>query len=331
MTGLDRFSNPPAEGLPAEGADGLYSQSWFPLCLSEDVPAGAVLGVEFLGGKAVVFRGREGGPARVLSGYCVHVGADLSVGEVVGERLRCRFHGWQYDGGGMCAATGIGDPVPPRARLFRFPAVERHGVVWAFNGEEPLFGVPGLPYREDELTVRRSVLPELPVEPWLVQAHTMDLQHLCLPHEFVLDDDPNDSVRIGAHSVGFDLRARMRDGERFDVRVDIHGTNIFWQTGTLEGRWFFWLAPLNIPGPGRSRAVFVYGARPEDGEDPKETEAFLDRARTAMMNLFDDDTPVLGTIRFRPGHLTHGDRTLARYLDYVRAYPRANPARDHLT
>ncbi|MBP2401171.1 hypothetical protein [Streptomyces syringium] len=215
--------------------------------------------------------------------------------------------------------------------MFRFPAVERHGIVWAFNGEEPLFDIPHLPYPEEEMVVRRTVLKEMPVEPWLVQAHTMDLQHLSLPHDFTLDEDPNDSVRVGPYSVGFDLRARLRGGPHFDVRVDIHGTNIFWQTGTLDGRWFFWIAPLAIPGPGRSRATFVYGARREDGEDTAATEAFLDRARTAMMALFDDDTPVLGTIRFRPGLLTHSDRTLARYLEYVRKYPRDNPARAFLT
>ncbi|WP_241838179.1 hypothetical protein [Streptomyces sp. CB03234] len=227
-------------------------------------------------------------------------------------------------------ATGIGDPVPPRARLFRFPTVERYGIVWAFNGEEPLFELPELPYPDDELVVRRSMLDEMPVEPWLVQAHTMDLQHLSLPHEFELAEDPNDSVRVGRYSVGFDLRARLRGDADFDVRVDIHGTNIFWQTGTLDGRWFFWIAPLAIPGPGRSRATFVFGARREEGEDTVAAEAFLDRAFSVMMDLFNDDTPVLGTIRFRPGLLTRSDRALDRYLQYVRDYPRANPAADFL-
>ncbi|MGX2993266.1 hypothetical protein JNUCC64_03060 [Streptomyces sp. JNUCC 64] len=215
--------------------------------------------------------------------------------------------------------------------MFRFPVVERFGVVWAFNGERPLFDLPELPYPEDELVVRRSVLDEMPVEPWLVQAHTMDLQHLSLPHDFTLEEDPDASVRVHPYSIGFDLRARLRDGSRFHVDVDIHGTNVFWQTGTLDGRWFFWIAPLNVPGPGRSRATFVFGARRAEGGDPEGTEAFLDRAAAVMMGLFDDDKPVLGTIRFRPGLLTASDRALGRYLDYVRRYPRANPAREFLT
>ncbi len=64
--------------IPAEGANGLFTQSWFPLCLSSQVARGQVRGVDFLDGRVVIFRG-ENGRAQVLSAYCPHVGADLSV------------------------------------------------------------------------------------------------------------------------------------------------------------------------------------------------------------------------------------------------------------
>ncbi|WP_375540838.1 Rieske 2Fe-2S domain-containing protein, partial [Streptomyces sp. TRM64462] len=153
-TSTTPLTRPLGRPVPGEGEGGVFSQSWFPVCLSADLKPGSVVGAGFLGGRVVAFRGEGGGPARVVSAYCVHLGADLSVGEVVGEQLRCRFHGWRYGGDGRCAATGIGDPVPSRARLFRFPTVERYGIVWAFNGEEPLFDLPDLPHPEDELVVR---------------------------------------------------------------------------------------------------------------------------------------------------------------------------------
>ena len=34
--------------IPAEGEKGLFTQSWFPLCLAREVPPGKVLGVDFL-------------------------------------------------------------------------------------------------------------------------------------------------------------------------------------------------------------------------------------------------------------------------------------------
>lgn len=321
-------ARPVGRPVPAEGLDGTYSQSWFPLCLSTELPPGRVLGVDFLGSRVAVFRGAAGGPARVVSGYCAHLGADLSVGHVEGEHLRCRYHGWRYDGSGACAATGTGEPVPPRARLFSFPSRESHGIVWAFNGRRPLFDVPGLPVPPDDLLLRHTVLDETPVDPWLVAAQTMDVQHFLLQHGFALDDgdDPNDAVTATAHSMGYPLRLTTPDGQRLDLRVEIHGTSVFRQTGTLDGRWFCWLTALRSVRPGVSRPYFVLGARrAEDGADPAADEAFLDRAMGVMMGMLADDAPVLLTLHFRPGLLTRSDRALGRYLEYLRRYPRADP------
>ncbi|MBP2401170.1 hypothetical protein [Streptomyces syringium] len=216
--------------------------------------------------------------------------------------------------------------------MFRFPAVERHGIVWAFNGEKPLFDIPHLPYEQDELLLRHTVLDEAPVDPWLIAAQTMDVQHFLLQHGFTFGDpnDPNDEVTATGYSMGYPLRFDTPDGSRLDLRVDIHGTNIFRQTGTLDGRWFCWLTALRPVRPGVSRPYFVLGAR-RAGADAAADEAFLDRAAGVMAGMLADDAPVLLTLRFRPGLLTRSDRALARYLEYVRKYPRDNPARDHIT
>ena len=127
--------------LPGDGEDGRYYQSWYPLALSSEVGIGEVVGREFLGGRVAVFRTMDG-KAAVVSAFCPHLGADLSIGKVVGEHLRCAFHHWEFNGVGRCVKTGIGDPPPKTARLFRFPVAERFGIIWAFNGYEPLFDLP---------------------------------------------------------------------------------------------------------------------------------------------------------------------------------------------
>ena len=138
-----RLENP----VPAEGAAGLFSQSWFPLCRSDQLAAGQVRGENFLDGKVVVYREQDG-IARVVSAYCPHVGADLSLGCVVGNRLRCAFHHWEYDARGVCVRTAIGDPAPASARLFSFPTREHYGVVWAFNGVRPLWDLPAFDHAQ---------------------------------------------------------------------------------------------------------------------------------------------------------------------------------------
>ena len=42
-----------ARTLPAEGEEGLYSQSWFPICLSEELTADSIVGRAFLGGRVI--------------------------------------------------------------------------------------------------------------------------------------------------------------------------------------------------------------------------------------------------------------------------------------
>lgn len=94
------------------------------------------------------------GPSRKIiaqSAYCPNVGADLSVGRLINGHVQCAFNHWEYNEGGKCVKTGIGDKPPPAAHLFTFPSRERYGIIWVFNGEEPLFERPSFPYPDDEL------------------------------------------------------------------------------------------------------------------------------------------------------------------------------------
>jgi phenylpropionate dioxygenase-like ring-hydroxylating dioxygenase large terminal subunit len=78
----------------------------------------------------------------VLTAFCRHLGATCPRGSVVGDEVRCEFHHWQYGGDGRCTRIPAGGAVPEQARLFSFPVAERWGLIWAFNGEQPLFDPP---------------------------------------------------------------------------------------------------------------------------------------------------------------------------------------------
>lgn len=68
--------------LPGGG----YHQCWYPVAFSEDVPAGTSVGLEFCDDRIVLYRGADG-VARASIPYCKHMGADLSIGDVVGNDL----------------------------------------------------------------------------------------------------------------------------------------------------------------------------------------------------------------------------------------------------
>jgi len=316
--------------LPHEGDNGLFSESWFPICLSRELAPGKIVGVDFLDGRVVAYRGQNG-EARVMSAYCAHVGADLSVGDIQGDTIRCAFHHWRYDGSGVCVATKVGDPPPPAACLFKFPTCERYGIVFAYNGEQPRFEVPQFPYAESDLKFATSVLPEtIPTDPWVISCNTPDMQHIKALHNVTFEqDDPHDSVEWTEHSMLYDFKGRHAQGQPIEYRVGIYGNNIFYQSGTIEGRWFGALTPFALPRPGQTRVFAVIAARKSEGDDAS-TAAFLRAVTELEMKVVAEDIPIVNTIHFRPGTLSRSDRTLARFFQYLRDYPRCHPSADFI-
>ena len=67
---------------------------------------------------------------------CAHLGADLGAGCVVDDEIQCAFHNWRYDGDGRCVHIPASPDVPDFARVRSYPAVERHGFVFFFNGSD---------------------------------------------------------------------------------------------------------------------------------------------------------------------------------------------------
>lgn len=318
--------------LPPEGEGGLFSSTWLPVCLSTDVPAGVVIGRDFLDGRIAIFRG-EDGVAHVVSAFCPHVGADLSCGDVVRNELRCAFHHWRYDGSGRCTATGVGDPAPPSARLFRFPTIERWGVIFAFNGETPKWTLPDFPYPDSELLLVTEALPELPCDPWVVCANTPDIQHIKVLHGIRLaEEDADIRVEWTGHSMRYHIIGSHRQGQPIAMEVGIYGTSLFLQFGEIGGKWFGLMAPMGIPRPGCTQAYFIVATHKGAGT-PAEVAVAEEHARFAMSlerTVVAEDYSVLRRIHYRQGALTRSDRTLARFLEYVRNFPRVHPSAPYI-
>ena len=101
-----------------------FHQSWFPLALASDLGPGQVLGRDVLGTRVILYRDATG-QALVQSAFCPHLGADLSVGQVIDGQIRCAYHHWRFDCGGRCVDIPAGDKIPPGARIARSKAVAR--------------------------------------------------------------------------------------------------------------------------------------------------------------------------------------------------------------
>lgn len=315
--------------VPPEGEGGVFSQSWFPICLSSELEKGEIRGEKFLDGKVIAFRGDDG-VARVMSAYCPHVGADLSIGKVVGDRVQCAFHQWEFGADGACARTAIGDPAPKNARLFKFPTQERYGVVWAFNGDAPLWDLPNFEHDDDELAIRVFRFPEyFNCDPWVFAANTPDMQHLKVVHktEFAIED-PHDLVDWNDHGFRYKVIAAHQQGVPIEWTVGIRGTSLFWQEGPYGDFWIGGMVGFGLPVPGKHE-IFAILALEKGGDAPEAVALVEERfavAEMLMERTIGEDKDILNTIHYYPGALTAGDRTLGKYLQFLRRYPRAHPS-----
>ena len=211
--------------LNVEGEARIYRalrSFWHPVAYSHELDA-APRRVELCGEALVAVR--LDGEVRVFQDLCAHRGSALSLGTVVadGAEIRCAYHGWQYDGEGRCTHV----PQRPdlaqhlRARIKRYQAVERYGMVWVCLVDEPHFPLPEFPMWDDESFDKVF----LPITDWRCSAprrteNYMDLGHFAIVHDGLLGDVNHPAVP--KHTVWREGRAlRMRLDETYvEPRTD---------------------------------------------------------------------------------------------------------------
>jgi phenylpropionate dioxygenase-like ring-hydroxylating dioxygenase large terminal subunit len=219
---------PVPESDPSEPPEP-WPDGWWALCPSRSLRPSAPLGVRRLGQRLVVWRDEQGA-ARAAHAACPHRGTDLSLGRVRGGRLECRYHGFQFDGDGVCRAVPCAGPeakIPPQLCLVTVPVVEDHGFVLAWFGSgsaPPLRWIPDAPAPSAAEAVRELVWP---VRFTRAVEAMLDLHHTPFAHPWVT---PPGVSRLDPYDARFDddgvLRSRgrlRREGRAagYDMRIDL--------------------------------------------------------------------------------------------------------------
>jgi len=304
--------------------DGTYLQNWNPLLLATELRPGVIVGRDFLGTRVIVYRGPDGKPV-VQSAYCPHVGADLAQGEIVNGRVRCAYHHWQFAADGRCTAIPSTDRIPPVARLFNYPAAERWGLIWAFNGPKPLFELPEMPNAaEQDLHYRVFHHGVRPVEGWISASNLVDFQHLTTVHG-IADAHPK--------SVVFDkyvISVRQESAARIADTLLFGGTWLTAHTQYSDGTERMFMAGSSQVGPGLSDAYYIVARRKSEVEKlgAEATDELIGKQVAYVKKLYREDEPILFTMRFRgrgKSALLDVDRHFGHYLDYIEKYPRSAP------
>jgi phenylpropionate dioxygenase-like ring-hydroxylating dioxygenase large terminal subunit len=232
--------------------------------------------------------------------------------------------------------------VPPNACQFSFPTRDRYGIIWAFNGTKPLFELPDMALPDDEL-VCTSWVNEMtvPCSPTEIFVQVADWGHLRFMHEGTVQttesqqnmvpDFKFNPYNFGYQVAGMTLAGEERGegGQEFpQVKIYVHGTTIIHIETYVQENWAGVIGTSVIRGPGKTQ-IFGAVAVPKGDGSPEETEKAqqqLEFHKNHVQLTGQEDFVIYENIRFAPGALTEIDNMVVKYLDYVTAFPRANPA-----
>ena len=113
----------------------LFRHYWLPVGISLDLKDKPTF-VRVLGEDLVLFRDSSG-RVGLLGALCSHRRANLCLGTVAQNGLRCRYHGWLYDTHGRVLHT----PSEPPESTFKdsvthlaYPVQELGGIIFAYLG-----------------------------------------------------------------------------------------------------------------------------------------------------------------------------------------------------
>ncbi|MDA0162317.1 aromatic ring-hydroxylating dioxygenase subunit alpha [Solirubrobacter ginsenosidimutans] len=179
-----------------------------------------------LGEDLVIWRD-SGGTPHALRDLCIHRGTALSLGRVVGDRIMCPYHGWQYGSDGVCThIPQLEDPtkVPGKARVDAFATQERYGHIWVALETPARYDLPDIPELDDPDWVVVQAGPYA----WNADASRQlenftDFGHFPWVHPGLLGDPerpvvPDYSVTIDDHILRYDIvRPEAPNSDDFPV------------------------------------------------------------------------------------------------------------------
>ncbi|MDP2315211.1 MAG: Rieske 2Fe-2S domain-containing protein [Pseudomonadota bacterium] len=236
-----------------------FPTGWYVVASLSELAPGALTARRFMGQEVVVYRTRAG-VVCLADAFCPHLGAHLGHGGTVeGETLRCPFHDFRFDTGGVCVSTPYGHAPPGAARLRQWTVREKNGYVLAWfdaAGGPPTFEVPDIPV-SDAWSAPWSEVRVIRSHPQETTENSVDVGHFSAVHKYTGFETRTEMVTAGPYlharySMLRDAGFSGRAGQRLRVEYDVHVHGLGWsfvearvpELG-LESRYFVLPTPLD--------------------------------------------------------------------------------------
>ena len=157
-------------------------QFWIAVHDGDQLPAGRAKPIRIMGENYAIFRGQSG-EAQVIDYRCPHRGAQMHLGWVEGDEIRCVYHGWKFEKGGQCTEQPAEqEGFHRKVRIGTYPTREHMGLVFAYfgEGEPPAFPPFPEPKAEGVIEIRRAV--NVPCNYLQCFENSMDEVHVAFTH-----------------------------------------------------------------------------------------------------------------------------------------------------
>src|SRR5947207_13935443 len=193
---------------------------WMPVHRAEDLPPGQAKPIRVMSDDFALYRG-ESGHAQVIDYRCPHRGAQMHLGWVEGDDIRCVYHGWNLDCSGQCLEQPAEEAgFARKVRIGSYPTCEYLGLIYAYfgEGEAPPFPPYPAPLAEGLIENQSQLVPCN----WLqCFENSMDEVHVAFVHRIGGSHSGiYDLPEIGAEETDWGmLRPGTRDGQ---VRISLH-------------------------------------------------------------------------------------------------------------
>jgi len=110
------------------------AQGWHPVATLDALGTKRPFATKLMGQPLVVFR--SGDRVSVMRDHCPHRGAPLSHGRIIEGKIACPYHGWQFDGDGLCVEVP-GATTCPSISASTLPSRVEAGLIWTSLAEAP--------------------------------------------------------------------------------------------------------------------------------------------------------------------------------------------------
>src|SRR5712691_4097388 len=164
--------------------------AWYIAAMSDEVGR-SLLQRWILDEPVVMYRTEDGGPV-ALRDVCPHRSMPLSMGELLGDQLRCGYHGLVFAPDGRCTHIPAQTHISERWCVKSFPIVEKWRWLWIWTGDPKAADetlIPDFHWNEDPDWIPTGGHFEIKCHYQLLVDNLLDLSHLAFVHRTTIGTD----------------------------------------------------------------------------------------------------------------------------------------------